>query len=91
MSDDDYRRDLVDADGFPLPPMLTTDAAQRRVKIREQVKTLLSDVYLPEGVQIWMTAPHKWFDGKSAEQMIADGRGDEVLVAAESLSGQIAT
>lgn len=55
MSDDDYRRDLVDNDGFPLPPVLTTDAAQRRVQIRE----LLSEVYLPEGVDIWLSATHK--------------------------------
>lgn len=32
---DDYRRGLLDNDGLPLPPILTSEAAQRRVRIAE--------------------------------------------------------
>jgi hypothetical protein len=57
--------------------------------IRDQatshIETLLSEVYEPEGVHIWMTSPHRWFKGKSAEQMIAEGRSNEVLAAVNIL------
>lgn len=56
-----------------------------RDQARSHIETLLSEVYEPEGVRIWMTSPHKWFKGKSAVDMIAEGRADEVLAAVNVL------
>jgi hypothetical protein len=58
-------------------------------EIRDQatshIESLLAEVYEPEGVQIWMTAPHRWFKGKTATEMIAEGRSSEVLAAVNIL------
>jgi hypothetical protein len=85
MSDDDYRRDLLDNDGRELPPMLTTEGAQRRIKIRE----LLGEVYLPEGVDIWLAATHKSgpLQGRCPNELIAAGKSGLVLAEAERLAG----
>lgn len=57
----------------------------------DRIRRALSDVYLPEGVDIWMKAAQRRFDGLTALQMIEAGRAGEVFTVAESLSGQIAT
>lgn len=53
--------------------------------IRDQatshVESLLSELYEPEGVQIWMTSPQRWFGGRRAVDLIAEGRAEEVLAA----------
>lgn len=58
-------------------------------EIRDQaashIEALLAELYEPEGVRIWMTSPHKWFKGKSAVEMITDGRTDEVVAAVNIL------
>jgi hypothetical protein len=54
-------------------------------EIRDQaashIETMLAELYEPEGVRVWMTSPHRWFKGKSAVEMIADGQTDEVVAA----------
>lgn len=56
-------------------------------EIRAQVEALLAEVYLPEGVQIWLTSRHRWLGMERAADLIEDGRGAEVLAAAERLVG----
>lgn len=53
--------------------------------IRDQatshIESLLSELYEPEGVPIWMTSPQRWFGGRRAVDLIAEGRAEEVLAA----------
>jgi hypothetical protein len=60
---------------------------QARSQIETQIETLLAEIYEPDGVYIWMTSPHRWFSGKSAVEMIAEGRASEVLAAVNRLIG----
>lgn len=50
------------------------------------VRDALAEVYRPEGVEIWMTAPHRSFGGRSATEMIHAGRSEEVLAEIERLT-----
>jgi hypothetical protein len=52
------------------------------VRIREA----LAEVYRPDGVDLWMTAPHRSFGGLSATEMIERGRTEEVLAEIERLA-----
>jgi hypothetical protein len=52
---------------------------------------MLSEVYTDEGAAIWMNRPHPRWSGLTVPEMVARGRGDEVMRAAESLLGQVAT
>ncbi|WP_082683929.1 MULTISPECIES: MbcA/ParS/Xre antitoxin family protein [unclassified Mycobacterium] len=58
--------------------------------IRDQatshIESLLCELYEPEGVQIWMTSPHRWFGGRRAVDLIAEGRAEEVLAAINRLN-----
>ena len=56
-----------------------------RDQAKSHIETLLAEVYEPEGVAIWMSAPHTWFKGKTAVEMIAEGRSTEVLAAVNIL------
>lgn len=56
-------------------------------KLRARIEALLDEVYEPEGVQIWLTSRHRWFGMERAVDLIKDGRGAEVLAAAERLVG----
>lgn len=58
---------------------------------RQWLMRTLAGVYKPEGVHIWMTAKHKQFGGLTVDEMVAAGRKEEVLAAAEALTGQVAT
>lgn len=49
------------------------------------IESLLSELYEPEGVQIWITSPHRWFGGRRAVELIAEGRAEEVLAAVNRL------
>lgn len=55
--------------------------------VREEVRALLSEVYEPEGVDIWMSSPHQWLGGERANDLIDRGEGARVLAAAERLVG----
>ena len=46
---------------------------------RSHIESLLSELYEPEGVQIWMSNPHRRFENRSALDLIAEGRASEVL------------
>lgn len=49
------------------------------------LRELLAEVYLPEGVDIWLTATHKQFGGLTVSEMAGSGRMAEVLAVAEAL------
>jgi hypothetical protein len=53
--------------------------------VRQLVRALLSEVYEPEGVDIWLSRPHKWLGGDSGNDLIDRGEGERVLAAAERL------
>lgn len=55
--------------------------------IEARVRELLGEIYLPEGVDIWLSSPHRWLGGERGIDLINSGRGDEVLAAAERLVG----
>lgn len=55
------------------------------VQTIRHIESLLSELYEPEGVQIWMTSPHRWFGGRRAVDLIAEGRAEEVLAAVKRL------
>lgn len=57
-----------------------TEAEQR---IREK----LSEVYLPEGVEIWLNSPHRWLNNERAIGLIQSGRAEEVEAAVDRLIG----
>jgi hypothetical protein len=52
---------------------------------RSRIESILSELYDPEEVQIWMTSPHLWLDNRWAVDLIAEGRADEVLAAVNRL------
>lgn len=52
---------------------------------RAQVRALLSEVYEPEGVDIWLSSPHQWLGGERANDLIDRGEGERVLAAASRL------
>jgi hypothetical protein len=64
---------------------MTNADDELRDQATSHIESLLSEVYEPEGVRIWMTSPHQWFKGKSAIEMIAAGRSNEVLAAVNIL------
>lgn len=51
----------------------------------EELRSMLAEVYRPEGVRIWLSAPHKQFGGLTVDEMLDADREDEVLAAAERL------
>lgn len=75
--------------GMDETPVCTcgTCEAMRVDRERRHVAALLSEVYEDEGVRIWMSSPHRWFNGESAEALIAAGRSAEVLAAVQRLLG----
>lgn len=54
-----------------------------------RIRELLSEVYLPEGVDIWLSATHRAgpLAGRCPNDMIAGGEGSAVLAEAERLVG----
>jgi hypothetical protein len=51
----------------------------------DELRDLLAEVYLPEGVEVWLTAKHRQFGGLTVDEMMDTDREDEVLAAAERL------
>lgn len=51
-----------------------------------ELRRLLGEVYLPDGVDIWLTAKHKQFGGLTVDEMLDADREDEVLAAAARLA-----
>ena len=52
---------------------------------RSYIETLLSEVYEPEGVRIWMKSPHRWFMNKTPLELISEGRSTDVIAAVNIL------
>lgn len=51
-----------------------------------QIQRALAEVYTPEGVAIWMTAPHKQWNGWTVSEMVNHGRGQDVLALVDQLA-----
>jgi hypothetical protein len=52
----------------------------------DPLRSMLHEVYRPEGVEIWLQARHREWGGLTVAEMRSAGRGDEVLAAAERLA-----
>lgn len=65
-----------------------SEAAMDRARTA-QIEALLSEVYEPEGVRIWLAATHKSgpLEGQVPNELIASGHADIVLAEAERLVG----
>lgn len=71
--------------------LVTLIDAYEHAHYRTQLRAALSEVYTPDGVEIWMAARNRRFGGLTVEQMELRGRSDEVLFEARSLAGMVAT
>ncbi len=47
----------------------------------------IGDVYDNEGIEIWLHAPQRAFDGKSALDLLRDGRFEDVIALVDRLAG----
>jgi len=47
----------------------------------------IGDVYDNEGIEIWLHAPQRAFDGKSALDLLRDGRFEDVIALVDRLVG----
>ena len=56
-------------------------------KLRDHIEALLAEVYEPEGVQVWLDSRNRWLGMKRPVDLIEEGRGEDVLAAAERLVG----
>lgn len=45
---------------------------------RDEIESLLTEIYSESEVILWLTAPNELLAGKIADQMIEDGEADEV-------------
>lgn len=63
------------------------DEALREVE-RLQIREVLAVTYLPEGVDLWMCTPNRHLNNATPQDLIASGRGDEVLSAAKRIEGR---
>lgn len=50
-----------------------------------QARELLREVYLPEGVDRWLTNPNRNFGGERAVDLIERGEGERVIGAIHAL------
>lgn len=50
-----------------------------------EIQALLSGYYTPSEADTWWGAPHPQFDGKSALDMVEQGRGQDVVDALRRL------
>lgn len=55
--------------------------------IEARIRTKLAEVYEPEGVELWLTSPHSWLDGRCAVDLIAAGQGHRVEDVVDRLVG----
>jgi hypothetical protein len=60
------------------------EAAYRSPSV-DRLRLLMADFYTPEEFGMWLALPHPQI-GKSALEMIHEGRGDEILRVAQQLS-----
>jgi hypothetical protein len=50
-----------------------------------QARAMLSEVYQPEGVEVWLHSRNAALDGRIAAEMLAQGEAEPVLAAVERL------
>ena len=55
-------------------------------EVEQQVRTALNDLYLPEGVELWLHSPNSLLNHRRPLDLIEAGYGDEVLAAIESIA-----
>jgi hypothetical protein len=53
----------------------------------EEIRELLSEVYLPEGVDIWIAAHNRNLGGRTARELLDAGDHEPVLAEAKMLAG----
>lgn len=56
-------------------------------EVERRVRELLSKVYLPEGVDVWMAARRRNFGGRSARELLDGGDADPVMAEVTRLVG----
>lgn len=73
-----------------LDPLMTVDQLHETMATNddELIHVVLAalEVFTPDGVRIWMTAPHTQFGGQSPVKLIRTGRVDDVLRVIEQLA-----
>lgn len=55
--------------------------------VEKRVRELLAEVYLPEGVDIYMSHPNRNLGMKTPTELIAVGQGETVLAEVKYLTG----
>jgi hypothetical protein len=58
----------------------------RAARALHRTRVLMSEVYKPRGVQIWLQAKNKNLGSKSPIEMILEGNGDLVVAEAERMA-----
>lgn len=58
-----------------------------RLGVEREVRELLSDVYLPEGVDIWITHSNRNLRGFTPREMLDVGETEPVLQEAKRVAG----
>jgi len=71
------------AQGATKPEGISRDRLLELKYVIEQ----LTDVYDDEGIEIWLHARQRAFDGRSPLDLLREGRFEEVLRVVESLAG----
>lgn len=70
--------------------MSADDGAPTPQVIEKQVRDLLAAVYLPAGINLWLSVPNPRLPGSlSPNTAIAIGLGERVLDLARSLTGDL--
>lgn len=64
---------------------MSTADDELRDRARSHIESLLSELYWPEGVQIWMKAEQRQLGGRRAVDLITEGRSNEVLAVVNRL------
>lgn len=53
----------------------------------QRIRDKLSEVYHPDGVEIWLHSQHAWLNGSRAIDLIDAGRSEQVEAAVDRLVG----
>lgn len=53
-------------------------------EVEVRLEVLLADSLTPAGVAQWLASPNRLLGGRHPSELLEEGRGDEVLSAAES-------
>lgn len=53
----------------------------------QRIRAKLAEMYLPEGVEIWLHSRHSWLNGRRAIDLIDAGQAGQVEAAVDRLVG----